>query len=172
MTIDVISKEVARIQKKYSTKNLYALCRAIKIKLVLIPMGRKACMGFYLLHSRTQLIVINSDLPEKLQRIILVHEVGHAVLHRHISKTFQDFVLFEEASYYEYEANIFTAEFLIADDDVLDLLTEDLSFFGIASRLNVPPELLDFKFRIMKRKGHELIDPPLRASSNFLKNVW
>jgi len=25
---------------------------------------------------------VNSDLPEQMQRIILAHEIGHAVLHR------------------------------------------------------------------------------------------
>jgi len=53
------------------------------------------------------------------------------------------------------------------DDEVLALLNEDLSFFGAASRLNVPPELLDFKFRVLKRKGYKIIDPPMRASSDF-----
>lgn len=71
----------------------------------------------------------------------------------------------------EYEANIFAAEFLMDDDDVLEKLNEDISFFGAASLLRVPPELLDFKFRLMKRNGYKLIDPPLMANSNFLKNV-
>ena len=54
---------------------------------------------------------------------------------------------------------------------MLDLLNEDISFFGAASRLNVPAELLDFKFRVLKRKGYKVIDPPLTANSDFLKNV-
>ncbi|OPX87191.1 MAG: hypothetical protein A4E53_02569 [Pelotomaculum sp. PtaB.Bin104] len=49
-------------------------------------------------------------------------------------------------------------------------LNEDISFFGAASLLNVPAELLDFKFRVLKRKGYK-IDPPLMANSNFLKNI-
>ncbi len=102
-----------------------------------------------------------------------MHEIAHAVLHRKASgfKAFHDFDLFDEASIYEYEANIFTADYLLDDDEVLDLLNEDLSFFGAASRLNVPAELLDFKFRVLKRKGYKIIDPPMRASSDFLKKV-
>lgn len=71
----------------------------------------------------------------------------------------------------EYEANVFAAEFLMEDDDVLEKLNEDISFFGAAASLRVPPELLDFKFRLMKRNGYKLIDPPLMANSDFLKNV-
>ena len=117
--------------------------------------------------------MINSDLSEELQRIILAHEIGHAVLHRKASgmKAFHDFTLFDETSTYEYEANIFAADYLMDDDEVLKLLNEDLSFFGAASRLNVPAELLDFKFRVLKRKGYKVIDPPLQSRADFLKKV-
>lgn len=84
---------------------------------------------------------------------------------------FHDFELFDSASIMEYEANIFAADFLMDDDDVLEKLNEDISFFGAAALLRVPPELLDFKFRLMKRNGYKMIDPPLMANSNFLKNV-
>jgi len=60
---------------------------------------------------------------------------------------------------------------LLSDDAVLELLSEDLSFFGAASLLGVPAELLDFKFRVLKRKGYKVIDPPLLAQANFLKKV-
>ncbi|WP_088189414.1 ImmA/IrrE family metallo-endopeptidase [Desulfosporosinus sp. FKA] len=83
-----------------------------------------ACKGFYLYKARQQVIAINSDLPEGIQRIILMHEIAHAVLHRKASgiKPFHDFALFDEASTYEYEANIFTADYLLNDAEVLDLL--------------------------------------------------
>lgn len=70
----------------------------------------------------------------------------------------------------EYEANIFAAEFLMDDEDFFEKLNDDISFFGVASLLQIPPELLDFKFRPMKRNGYKL-DPPLMARTNFLRNV-
>jgi hypothetical protein len=63
------------------------------------------------------------------------------------------------------------ADYLLKDDEVLDLVNEDLSFFGAASRLNVPAELLNFKFLVLKRKGYKIIDPPMIASSDLLKKV-
>ncbi len=175
MSIHYISKEVKRIQNKYREKDPYMLCRALNISLVTLPMGlgSEACKGFYLLQSRKQAIVINSDLSEELQCIILMHEIGHAVLHRNASgiKAFHDFALFDESSVYEYEANIFAADYLMDDEEVISLLNDDISFFGAASRLNVPAELLDFKFRVLKRKGYKVIDPPLMASADFLKDV-
>jgi len=175
MSIEFISKEVKRIQKKYGEKDPYELCRAMGITLLFSPMGTGpgSCKGFYLLQSRKQAVVINAELSEPLRRVILMHEIGHAVLHRKASgiKTFHDFALFDETSKYEYEANIFAADSLMTDDEVLCLLNDDISFFSAASRLNVPPELLDFKFRVLKRKGCKVIDSPLYAPSDFLKKV-
>lgn len=175
MTMDYICREVERLKRKFHETDPFLLCDAMGIILLYEPMGTYpgACKGFFLAQSRKRSITVNSDLPEAIQRIIVTHELGHAVLHAKAVgvKTFHDFELFDSTSLMEYEANIFAAEFLMDDDDVLEKLNEDISFFGAASLLRVPPELLDFKFRLMKRNGYKLIDPPLMANSNFLKNV-
>jgi Zn-dependent peptidase ImmA (M78 family) len=174
VSIPLISKEVDRIQRIYGEKDPFRLCQRLGISLLFSPMGAKPrdCKGFYLYHSRKQVIVLNEDLPTALQRIILAHELGHAILHRKASglKSFHDFVLFDETSAYEYEANIFAADLLLEDGQVLSMLNDDLSFFQAAAKLSVPPELLDFKFRILKRKGYQVVDPPIVSASNFLKH--
>ena len=71
----------------------------------------------------------------------------------------------------EYEANAFAAELLLKDEDDLELLNDDISFFSVASTLRVPHELLDFKFRVLKRKGYQFIEPPLQAGSKFLRDI-
>ena len=175
MTMDYICREVERLKRKFHETDPFLLCDAMGIILLYEPMGTYpgACKGFFLAKSRKRSITVNSDLPEAIQRIIVTHELGHAVLHAKAVgvKAFHDFELFDSTSLMEYEANIFAAEFLMDDDDFLEKLNEDISFFGAASLLRVPPELLDFKFRLMKRNGYKLIDPPLMANSNFLKNV-
>lgn len=174
MSIALISKQVKQLQQKYGEADPYRLCQALGISLLYSPMGSspKDCKGFYLYHSRKQVIVLNDDLPCEIQRIILAHELGHSILHRKASglQSFHDFVLFDETTLYEYEANIFAADLLLEDSRVLSLLNDDLSFFQAASQLSVPPELLDFKFRILKRKGYQVVDPPFVSPSNFLKN--
>ena len=175
MTVDFICREVERLKRKFHETDPFKLCDAMGIILLYEPMGTYsgACKGFFLAQSRKRSITVNSDLPEAIQRIIVTHELGHAVLHAKAVgvNAFHDFELFDSTSFMEYEANIFAAEFLMDDDDVLEKLNEDISFFGAASLLRVPPELLDFKFRLMKRNGYKLIDPPLMANSNFLKDV-
>jgi Zn-dependent peptidase ImmA (M78 family) len=175
MSIEFISDEVKRNEQKYDETDPVRLAKAMGVLLLNEPMGSSpdACKGFFFCQSRTHVITVNSDLPEELRRIILAHELGHAVLHSKATgvKSFHDFRLFDETSVYEYEANIFAADLLMEDDRVLALLNGDISFFGAASELNVPPELLDFKFRVLKRKGYKVIDPPIKAHGDFLKNI-
>lgn len=175
MSIEFISDEANRIRQKYDETEPVRLCRAMGILLLDEPMGASvnACKGFYLRQSREQVITVNSDLPDEVRRVILAHELGHAVLHKNASgvRAFHDFRLFDETSVYEYEANIFAAEVLMDDERVLGLLNGDISFFGAAGELGVPPELLDFKFRVLKRKGYQVVDPPIRASADFLKKI-
>ncbi len=175
MSIEFISSEVKRVRKKYDETDPVRLARAMGILLLNEPMGDSpdACKGFYFCQSRTQVITVNSDLADELRWIILAHELGHAVLHSKVAGTraFHDFTLFDETSIYEYEANVFAADFLMEDDRVLDFLNGDISFFGAAASLNVPPELLDFKFRVLKRKGYKVIDPPIQARGDFLKKI-
>ena len=112
-------------------------------------------------------------MPEEVQRIILAHEIGHAVLHKEQLanlKAFHDFALYDTATRYEYEANLFAAELLLDDEEVIGKLNEDSFFFGAARELYVPPELLDFKFRILKTKGLTL-DSPITARGDFLKDI-
>lgn len=170
-----ICREVLRLKQKHGENDPFRLCEELGIMLLSIPMGvhPESCKGFFLNQSRIRSITINSDLSEQFKRIICAHELGHAILHKDQTgvKAFHDFALFDAASRFEYEANIFAAEFLLKDSDVLELLNDDLSFFQAAAMLCVPAEILDFKFRTLKWKGYKVIDAPLLADSAWLKNA-
>jgi len=128
--------------------------------------------GFFLECRRIKTITLNSDMPSVIQRIILTHELGHAVLHKNSGiHAFHEVSLFDDSSVFEKEANLFAAEFLLKDEDVLETLNADTTFFSAASRLMVPMELLDFKFRVMKWKGYKIIEPPITARNNFLRDL-
>ncbi len=166
---------VQNIRNKYAENNPFKLCEEMGIVTLFAPMGPSpaACKGFFLTQSRIKSITINSDLSEDFQRIICAHELGHAMLHRDRSgvNAFHDFSFFDSIDRLEYEANIFAAELLLPDDEVLKILNDDLSFFQAASKLYVPAELLDFKFRTLKWKGYKVIEPPINANGNFLKKA-
>jgi Zn-dependent peptidase ImmA (M78 family) len=168
--ISYIAEEVGRLVQKYNTCDPYKLCQAMGIKI-----RYKDCeymlKAYFVVVSRIKSIVLNNRVSEDVARILVAHELGHAVLHRELAflRGFQEFELFDMTSVTEYEANLFAAELLIEDEELLELLNdEDKSFFGIAGELCVPAELLDFKFRVLKNKGYH-IEPPFLAQSDFLK---
>ena len=166
-----IKQEAKRLKVKYRTDDPYEICDAMDIMVMLRSMGRSpnACKGFYLVNNRCKLVVINSDLPEWIRRIIHVHELGHAVLHSDSSiSAYHDFNMLDNTDRMEYEANLFAAEFLLDDDEVMDALKEGRGLYQVAQHLYVPPELLDFKLRVLQREGVE-IAAPYFAHGDFLK---
>lgn len=90
-------------------------------------------------------------MEEEVQKIILAHELGHEDLHNKEiqNAAFHDASLLDDTDIKGYQANIFAAELLLPDEKVLLALNGDSFFFKAASRLCVPAELLDFKFRII-----------------------
>ena len=176
VTMENISQVVDKVVLKYRERDPFRLAKAMKIKVLSEPMGdyEEACKGFFMIQSRKKVIVINSDLPEMIQRIILTHEIGHAVLHApmlHAVKTYHDFSLCDATDRTEYEANLFAADFLLRDDEVIAKLKEDNFFFGVASEFMVPLEMLDFKFRILKAKKLLMLESPISAHGDFLKKL-
>ena len=84
MTYAEICDAVAMVKRKYDESDPFRLCRAMGIKLIFQPMGKDpdAVKGFFLESKRIRTITINSDLPEIIQRIIVAHEICHAMYHR------------------------------------------------------------------------------------------
>ena len=174
MTYSEICAAVDRMNDKYRVSDPFELCSEMGIILLPKPLGTapNAIKGFFLEIKRIKTITVNSDLPQIIQKIIVAHEIGHAALHHRSGiHAFYEVAMFDESSDMEREANLFAAEFLLRDDEVFETLNSDTTFFTAAAKLYVPIELLDFKFRIMKWKGYKMIEPPILANSNFLRDM-
>ena len=173
MSLDYISNEVKDLIKKYDETDPERLCKALDIHVKRKSFGTAPdCFkGLFLYNRRIKCIVINDDLPEPMQKVVLAHELGHCVLHLKSMPiaSFNDISLFDNTRLQEYEANIFASELLLPDEKVLEVLNEDSFFSEAASKLHVPQEMLDFKFRVLKRKGFK-VNSPITASANFLKS--
>ena len=174
MTYSEICAAVAKLKVKYDETDPFRLCRAMGITLLLQPMGihAAAIKGFFMECKRIKTITVNSDLPEIIQKIIVAHELGHATLHRTSNvQAFHEVVMFDSSSIKEKEANLFAAELLLEDGEVLDALNQDVTFFSAAAQLRVPMEMLDFKFRLLKWKGYKMLESPIQVNSNFMRNM-
>ncbi|MBM6876221.1 ImmA/IrrE family metallo-endopeptidase [Fusobacterium mortiferum] len=113
-----IKLRVKNLEKKYGTRDPYKLCKRLKINIIYMDLGE--IKGIYKKVVTNKFIVINENLDEFCQKVVLAHELGHAILHH--SKEIQalkDYDLFPKYSnQIEIEANTFAAELLI--DDTFD----------------------------------------------------
>ena len=111
-----IKLRVKNLEKKYGTRDPYKLCKRLKINIIYMDLGE--IKGIYKKVVTNKFIVINENLDEFCQKVVLAHELGHAVLHH--SKEIQalkDYDLFPRFSnQIEVEANTFAAELLIDGD--------------------------------------------------------
>lgn len=110
-----IRRRVVNLERKYGTRNPYKLCKRMKINIIYMDLGN--IKGIYKKVITNKFIVINENLDEFCQKVVLAHELGHAILHH--SKEIQalkDYDLFPRyTNQIEIEANTFAAELLIDD---------------------------------------------------------
>ncbi len=167
---DYISDTVTKLVKKHETRDPFSLCDAIGIKIRYKKLGN--LKGFFFYQSRIRNIVLNEDLSDISARVLCAHELGHALLHSDMlltMRTINNDTLLYSGSIPEYEANIFAAELLITDEDILELLkARDKSLFELACELYVPSELIDFKFRAMQSRGL-CSNAPYLSGADFLR---
>lgn len=164
-----ILENVFLLVKKFKTNDPFEIANQLKVKVLFHKIGN--LKGYYTYDRRFRYIVINCSLEERMQRIICAHELGHDRLHQHYAKytPLNDYSLYDMSSKPEREANLFAAELLLPDSEVFDGINSNYSFHTLASELNVPLELLDFKLQVLKKKGYHFV-APIQARGDFLKN--
>ena len=173
MLTDYIVSETEKVIKKCGSRDPFEICATLGIRVRKMDLKQKI-KGYYFYQSRIHNIVIDESLSDTFSRILVAHELGHAVLHKNLAmlKGFTELEMpmaYEKEDSPEREANLFAAELLLDDGAVLDSL-KDHTFFEAAAILNVPAALLDFKFYILNKKGYSLSDMHI-AKSTFLKEL-
>lgn len=103
-----------------------------------------------------------------MRRIVLLHEIGHDMLHRGEAKMFQEFNIFDmKNNRMEYEANSFAAEIALPDEEILEYIHESCDIEMIAKHMKSDINLVALKVANFNRRG---FDFRLQDSkSNFLK---
>lgn len=137
-----IKQIVKSLMIKYGTNNPAIIAEYLGIKIIYAPLDDMA--GFYKLLQRRKYIFINSDIEdESFTRVVLAHELGHAILHRKENCCFLDHHTLILTSKIERQANLFAAELLITDD----LLQEycECTKEQFCSCTGYPKELIDLK---------------------------
>ena len=109
---------VESLVHKYHTRDPYELADALKIKIFRHELGK--IRGYYLKKFRIKQIFLNCNLDKLEEKVVLSHELGHAVRHPNMNTLFLREHTYMSMSKYEQEANKFAAELLIPDEIILE----------------------------------------------------
>lgn len=117
------------------------------------PLG--GLKGFYLCENGKRYIVINEELDETMARVVCAHELGHDMLHRDLAVGgIRENTMFLSGNKTEREANIFAAELLISDKEILNELDYCDNLDSLCYSLNLPEEIVCYKLEIMNTNGY------------------
>lgn len=115
MREQIIKKRVEKCVRKYGTKDPFELADRMG---VLYQIGQFSFAGCYMFLKNHRYIFLSDQLEDNERRVVMAHELGHAILHRKQNCYFiKNKTLFLNSKT-EKEANQFAADLLI-DDDIL-----------------------------------------------------
>lgn len=123
------------------TNNPFVIADYLNIEVFRCPLGRIA--GYYIYLKKHKCIYINSELEESFSKIVMAHELGHALLHVKENCAFMSSKTLLLTSKIERQANLFAANLLITDD----MLQEYAGFTQeqFCSCTGYPKELLELR---------------------------
>ena len=165
-----IADIVNELTKKYKTRDQFSLAEALGIDVDCADLG--SLKGFYIVYSDNRFVVLNTSLTETLSRVILAHEIGHDILHMDIAKNggLKEATFFDMKSKPEMEANVFAANLLITDKEVIGYGEDGYTAEDMAKAMYVPYPLALIKINNMIRRGYEL-NIPYVPKAEFLGSI-
>ena len=142
---DKIKKKVAYYVRKFNTRDPFRLADALNVEIQIGDTG--SCCGCYMFLKNHRYIFLNQYLDEWESRMVLAHELGHAILHRK-----QNCYFLREKTLLlpgiEQEANLFAAELLIPEETILEY--PDYSIEQLARLLGYREQFVKIKLRNMR----------------------
>lgn len=151
---DRILQRSAELKQRLGGNDPYELAQVLNIHL-LEKNNFKRLKGMYCIIQEQRFIFLNASLSEEEKRIVLAHEIGHDQFHRDLAKenAFQEFMLYDMRTQPEYEANLFAADFLLEEEEILAWAKEGYDVPQIASLCKTDINLLLIKLHKMEQRG-------------------
>lgn len=135
-----IKKIVAYYKRKTGTSDPFILADWLGILYQFCDLNFDGCYMFLKNH---RYIFVNQNISESDMRLVMAHEVGHAILHRKQNCYFIRKKTFFSMSKIENEANTFAAELLIPDTLIID--NPGMSKSQIARLAGYDEKIMEFK---------------------------
>ncbi|KFZ43036.1 ImmA/IrrE family metallo-endopeptidase [Anoxybacillus flavithermus] len=138
-----IKQIVEKLVKKHGTNNPFEIASQKGIVLLFEQLG--GIYGYHHSFKRINIIHINSELDESMQRFVCAHELGHAVLHPELSTSFLRKNTLFCMDKVEREANEFAVELLLPDDCIYTYRNTDMTIYEVATTYGIPKEVVHLK---------------------------
>ncbi len=139
-----IRQEVDKLVQRYNTRDVYELIDNLNIILLRVPL-HSSINGMYQYFKRNKIIYLNNNLDIIMERHVLAHELGHAILHPKINITYLESNTFYSKEKFEIAANTFAAELLITDSLFNEYKKSTLDEMALIE--NLPKELINIKLK-------------------------
>ena len=163
------AKRADEVLNKCGSRDPYRIAKELDIEIM--PCRFKLQRGAYKVILKNRFIFIKDDLTPVMKKIVLLHEIGHDVLHRGVaikSGGFEEYDIFGmQDRQMECEANIFAAQLSLPDDEILEYIKRGCDIGQIARAMDTDENLVAIKADTLIAKGY-----PLRRqghSNEFLK---
>lgn len=164
-----IVRKANQIYRQCGTRDPYKIAKELGIEVIECPFGSQR--GAYKVIKRNRFIFLKEDLHPVMKKIVLLHEIGHDILHRkEATRTggFKEFEIFNMTDKkMEYEANIFAAQIALDDEEFLEYCERGYNTPQIASAMNSDINLVALKADTLISQGYRL--RPQEHSNDFLK---
>lgn len=158
--------------RRFQTRDPFEIAEGLGI-VVLFRSDFAQQKGAFAVLKNIRFIFINSQLSEYMQRLVCAHELGHALLHKDLGKApggMMEFEIFDIQDETEYDANVFAANLLLDEQEVLEMAREGYDVVYIAKELNLNVNIVLVKLNEMVKRGYDL-RVPYEPSRKFLGNI-
>jgi len=167
-TMEIIEK-ANKLVDDIGTRNPHRIADELGIEI--IPLNFRRQRGAYKVVMRNRFIFVNRNLHPVMEGIVLLHEIGHDTFHRDEAVKaggFKEFNIFDmRESRMEYEANIFTAQVSLPDDEILEYIERSYDVQQIARAMRSDINLVALKADALIMQGYRL--RPQEHRNDFLK---
>lgn len=138
-----IRQLVAYYKRKFETSDPFEIAKMLNIEVQMGDIGSRS--GCYMYIKRHKCIFINENLEEHEMRLVMAHELGHAILHPKDNCYFIRNKTLLLNSKNEVQANQFAAELLIPDSLIEE--NKDLSIEQFSRMIGYSKELVELRLK-------------------------
>lgn len=141
-----IRRLVKYLIKKYKTNNPFEIAGYLNYFVYYFDFKKDITKGIFLRDEGNSFIFINKYLDDTYKVFTAAHELGHGLMHRKMNFYYVRDYTFYSNDKYEIEANIFAAELLISDEDILEFRYGAYTFDDAAHLLGIPKLFVEAKY--------------------------